>query len=169
MRTMSENSFICIKINSWLRRIPPAPLSTTGFVQVNLFNSWPLSDLIRSDQTKISSAFLSTTDLIQINISIADPPGIKREPRQHSSLSSAHTDQIWIFFSWNNPPKTTSYKDFWWFSYRRIFPPIFLHGLNFEFISFHSLLYSMINDQFLIIFIDETELFGKVIIDDRVI
>ena len=41
--------------------------------------------------------------------------------------------------------------------------------LNFEFISFHPLLYSMINDQFLIIFIDETELFEKVIIDDRII
>ena len=28
-------------------------------------------------------------------------------------------------FSWNNPPKTTLYEDFWWFSYRRIFSPIF--------------------------------------------
>ena len=41
--------------------------------------------------------------------------------------------------------------------------------LNFEFISFHSLLYSMIGDQFLIIFIDETELLGEVVIDDRII
>ena len=36
--------------------------------------------------------------------------------------------------------------------------------LNFEFISFHSFLYLMINNQFLIIFIDETELFKEVII-----
>ena len=42
-------------------------------------------------------------------------------------------------------------------------------GLNFEFISFHPLLYSMIGDQFLIIFIDETELLGEVVIDNRVI
>ena len=73
MRTMSENSFICIKINSWFRRAPSALLSTTGPVQVNLFNSWPPSDLIRSDQTRVSSAFLSITGPIQTNISIAGP------------------------------------------------------------------------------------------------
>ena len=92
------------------------------------FNSWFFSDL-----TKISSALIFIIDFIQINISTTDFFKIKREFRQHSFLSSTHTDQIWIFFSWNNPPKTTLYEDFWWFSYRRIFPPIFLHGLNFEF------------------------------------
>ena len=92
------------------------------------FNSWSSSDL-----TGAPPALISTTGFIQINISTADLPGIKRESRQHSFLSSVHTGQIRIFFSWNNPPKTTLYENFWWFSYRRIFPSIFLHELNFEF------------------------------------
>ena len=130
----------------------------------------PWSDQIRSDQTKISSAFLSIIDFIQINISIADSSEINGNFASTSFYHRSIQANIWSFFSWNNPPKTTSYGDFWCFSYRRIFSPIFsFMRLNFEFISFHSLLYSMIGDQFLIIFIDETELLGEVVIDDRVI
>ena len=94
-------------------------------------NSWLFSDLIWSNE--VSSALLFITDLIQINISTADSFLINRRFRQHSFLLSAHTGQILIFFSWNNPPKTTLYEDFWWFSYWRIFLFIFLHELNFEF------------------------------------
>ena len=39
MKTINKNSFICIKINSWLRRIPPALFSIIDFVQINFFNS----------------------------------------------------------------------------------------------------------------------------------
>ena len=177
MKTMSENSFICIKINSWLppdliwsneapsallsiNRLPPYHHHFNSWPPPNLiwsngalpapipinqtpsyhhhFNSWPPPDLIWSNGAP--PAPLPTTGPIQTNISIAGPPGIKRGPRQHPSLPSAHTGQIWTFFSWNNPPKTTLYGGFWWFSYRRIFPFIFLHGLNFEFhfISFYQ-------------------------------
>ena len=118
--------------NSW-----SSVLFNGGFVSTHFyyrshtdqyFNSWFLSDL-----TEASPALIFTTGPIQINISTANSSEIKREPRQHSSLLSVHTGQIRTFFSWNNPPKITLYGDFRWFSYRRIFSPIFLHGLNFEF------------------------------------
>ena len=167
MKTMSENSSICIKINSWFHRAPPALLSinrppsitisliagpsmingappasipTTGPIQTNISIAGPL--MING----APPAPIPTTGPIQTNISIADPPEIKRGPRQHPFLPSAHTGQIWTFFSWNNPPKTTLYENFWWFSYRRIFPPIFLHELNFEFQFILSM--GWINDQF---------------------
>ena len=89
--------------------------------------------LISSDQIKAPSALLSIIDLYRPIFSTADFFSIKWGLRQHPFLPPAHTDQILIFFSWNNPPKTTLYKNFWWFSYRKIFSPIFLHGLNFEF------------------------------------
>ena len=74
MKTMNENSFICIKINSWFQydKISPAFLFIIDSVSINFFNSWPFSDQIRSDQTKILSALLSIIDFIQINISITD-------------------------------------------------------------------------------------------------
>ena len=167
MRIMSENSFICIKINSWPQyyRVPSAFLSIIGSVQVNFFNSWSLSDQMGAFAS-ISFYHRFHTDqhfnswLFEINGNSASTSFYHRFIQVN----------IWLFFSWNNPPKTTSYGDFWWFSYRRIFSPIFFFmKLNFEFISFHPLLYSMIGDQFLIIFIDETELLGEVVIDDRVI
>ena len=46
-------------------------LSSTSYRSI-FSTASPPSDLIRSDQTKVPSAFLSTTGLIQINISIAD-------------------------------------------------------------------------------------------------
>ena len=57
MRTMSENNSICIKINSWFRRTPSAPLPTIGPVQANLFNSWPpsWSDQITSNEGPVST------------------------------------------------------------------------------------------------------------------
>ena len=68
MRTMDGNSSICIKINSWLHRVSPAPLSIT----IN-FNSWPPPDLIWSNGAP--PAPLPTTGPIQTNISTAGPPG----------------------------------------------------------------------------------------------
>ena len=89
--------------------------------------------------------------------------------RQHSFLSSIHTDQIWIFFSWNNFSKTTLYGNFWWFSYQKIFSSIFFHELNFEFYfnSFYQWDEKMINFDHL--FIHEIELFEEVNIDDWII
>ena len=130
---MNENNFICIKINSWLSTIE---FRQHFFLSIDFFLSSSFQQLILSNliwSNEIPSAFLSITGFIQINILTANFFEIKRKLRQHSFLSSAHTDQIWIFFSWNNPSKTTLYKNFWWFLYRRIFPLIFLHGLNFEF------------------------------------
>ena len=51
MKIMNENSFICIKINSWFQydRASSAFLFIIDFVSVNFFNSWSLSDQIRSD------------------------------------------------------------------------------------------------------------------------
>ena len=170
MRIMSENSSICIKINSWFRRAPSASLPIIGPVQVNFFNSWPPPwfDQIRSNEGSVNTPFYHRfhTDQhfnswsFEINGNFASTPSYYRFIQVN----------IWFFFSWNNSPKTTSYEGFWWFSYRKIFSPIFFFmRLNFEFISFHPLLYSMIGDQFLIIFIDETELLEEVVIDDRVI
>ena len=170
MKIMNENNFICIKINSWFRKASSAFFFIIDFVQINFFNSWfsLWSDQIRSNEDFVSISFYHRlhTDQhfnnwpFEINGNFASIPFYYRLIQTN----------IWFFFSWNNLSKTTSYEDFWWFSYRRIFPPIFFFmKLNFEFISFHSLLYSMIGDQFLIIFIDETELLEEVIIDNRVI
>ena len=158
-----------------------AGFSTIGFRQHFFLSPAPYRSifstagppLIRSDQIRSNGGFVSIpsyhrshTDqhfnswLFEINGNFASTPFYHRLIQVN----------IWFFFSWNNPSKTTSYEGFWWFSYRRIFSSIFsFMELNFEFISFHSLLYSMIGDQFLIIFIDETELLGEVVIDDRVI
>ena len=152
MRIINENNFICIKINSWLRRVPPAFLSIIGFVQVNFFNSWFFfwSDQIRSNEDFVSISFYhrSHTDqhfnnwLFEINENFVSISFYYRSIQVN----------IWLFFRWNNPSKTTSYENFWWFSYRKIFSPIFsFMKLNFEFISFHSLLYSMIGDHFFFI------------------
>ena len=184
---MNENSFICIKINSWLSTIE---FRQHFFLSIDFFSIIIISTadslLIWSDQNEILSALISIIDFIQINILTADfflikqrlcqhsflslthteqffqqliffwsnggsvsTPSyhrliqvnffnnwfflIKWRLCQHSFLSSAYTDQILIFFSWNNPSKTTLYEDFWWFSYRRIFSSIFFHELNFEF------------------------------------
>ena len=175
MKIMNENSFICIKINSW----PQYDRTSSAFLSIIInFNSWFSEQGFRQhfflssvsyrpnfnswffrDQTGPSSAFISIIDsyrsifstagssrsneglastpfyhrLIQVNLFNSWPLSIKWGLRQHPFLSSAHTGQILILFSWNNLPKTTLYEDFWWFSYRRIFPPIFLHELNFEF------------------------------------
>ena len=178
MKTMNENSFICIKINSWSQydRVPSAFLSIKRFsfyqslsFYHHSFQQLAPSLLIWSDQTKVPPAFLSITGSIQTNISIAGPSEINGNfasiPFYHRSIQA----NIWFFFSWNNPPKTTSYGDFWWFSYRRIFPPIFLHGLNFEF--HFNLSYQwnewMINFDYL--FIHEIELFEEVNIYDWII
>ena len=105
MKTMNENNFICIKINSWFEydRVPSTLLFIIDFVQINFFNSWPSSDLIWSDQTKISQAPLSIIDFIQINISIADL-SIKWKLRQHLFLPSTHTGQFFqqLTFFWSN-------------------------------------------------------------------
>ena len=69
MKTMNENNFICIKINSWFQydRVSSAFFFIIDFVSINFFNSWFFSDQIRSDQTKISSTFFSIIDFVQIN------------------------------------------------------------------------------------------------------
>ena len=67
MKTMNENSFICIKINCWLRKVSSALFFIIDFVQINFFNSW-----FFFDQTGASSASFFIIDFIQINISTAD-------------------------------------------------------------------------------------------------
>ena len=126
-RIPSAFFFIIINFNSWTS-FNQTGTSPALLLSIINFNSWT-----SFNQTKTSSAPLPIIDFIQINISTADPPEIKRGFCQHLFLSSIQTDQIWIFFSWNNPPKITLYEDFWWFSYQKIFSSIFLHGLNFEF------------------------------------
>ena len=83
MKTMNENNFICIKINNWF--------STKGLVSTFFYHRFRTNQffqqLIFFDQMKISSAFLSIIDFIQINISTADFFEIKRKFRQHSFLS----------------------------------------------------------------------------------
>ena len=87
MKIMNENSCICIKINSWFQynKASLAFLFIIGFVSINFFNSWSPSDQIKSDQTEISSAFLSIIDFIQINISITD---FSRSTRTSPALCS---------------------------------------------------------------------------------
>ena len=132
------------------------------------FNSWSFfSDLIKSNENFVSILLYHQFHTDQhFNNWFFE---IKRKFRQHSFLSSIHTDQIWIFFSWNNPSKTTLYGDFWWFSYRRIFSSIFLHELNFEFHFNSSYQWNewMINFDHL--FIHEIELFEEVNIYDWII
>ena len=170
MKTMNENNFICIKINSWFRRTPSTSLFIIDFVQINFFNSW---SLLWSDQIRLNESFVSISFYHRLHTDQHFNSWFFEINENFVSISSYYRPiqiNIWFFFSWNNPSKTTSYEGFWWFSYRKIFSPIFFFmKLNFEFISFHSLLYSMIGDQFLIIFIDETELLREVVIDDRVI
>ena len=116
-----------------VRRTLPAFLSTTGSVQVNFFNSWPplWSDQIRSNESLASTPFYHRLHTDQhFNSWPSEING------NFVSISFYHRliqINIWFFFSWNNSPKTTSYEDFWWFSYRRIFSSIFFHELNFEF------------------------------------
>ena len=105
MNTMNENSFTCIKINSWLQydRASPALLSITID-----FHSWPppWSDLIKRGSASTPFYHQSYTDqhfssrllgrISPAPIPIIDPY------RPNLDL-----------FSWNNPPKTTLYGDFW--------------------------------------------------------
>ena len=80
MKTMNENNFICIKINSWFQydKVPSALLFIKRFFFINhfffiiiYFNSWPFP-LIWSDQTEVLSALIFIIDFIQINISTVD-------------------------------------------------------------------------------------------------
>ena len=160
------------------------------FFYYHHFNSWFLSDLIWSNE--ISSAPISIIDFIQINISIADffwsnedsvsTPFyhrfiqinffnswfflIKWGPRQHSFLSSIHTDQFFqqltLFWSNENSASIPFYHrfiqvKFWSFSaeiilrkqrYMKIFDDFhiekYFHLFFFmnwilNFISFHSI------------------------------
>ena len=114
METINENSFICIKINSWLSTIGPRQhpfLSSahTGqfFQQLALPPIW-----LDGIKRELRQHFFLPPIPYRSIISTADSFEIKRGSRQHSFLSSAHTGQIWIFFSWNNPPKTTLYGGF---------------------------------------------------------
>ena len=92
------------------------------------FNSWFFSDLIKSNEDFVSIFFYHRFHTDQhFNNWFFE---IKRKFRQHSFLSSIHTNQIWIFFSWNNFSKTTLYENYWWFLYRNFF---FFYELNFEF------------------------------------
>ena len=71
IKTMNENNFICIKINSWFHRVSSAFFFHKRlFFYHHHFNSWPLSNLIWSNETL--SAFISIIESIQINISTAD-------------------------------------------------------------------------------------------------
>ena len=114
MRTMSENSSICIKINSWSQyyRASPALLLITGPVPANLFNSWPPPDQIRSDQTGAPSAPLSTTGLVQVNFfnswPLSDQMGA---PASTPFYHRSHTDQhfnSWSSRSTGTPPALRS-------------------------------------------------------------
>ena len=76
---MNENSFICIKINSWFQydKILPALFSIKRFFLSIIFFYYHSFQqltffLIWSNQTKVSSAFLSIIDLIHISILTAD-------------------------------------------------------------------------------------------------
>ena len=214
---MNENSFICIRINSWLSTVELrqhlflslahtgqilqqlAPQSIGGLastlsyhrlIQAKSFNSW--SHPRMGPRQHLFLPLISYRPKFdQLTFSF-----FLREPRQHCSLSSAHTGQFFqqLVFFWSNggPVSIHSYhwfrtdqilifaaeitlrkqrymEVFWWFLYRRIFSLIFFHELNLNFISFHFFLYSMRDNQFLIIFIDESELFGKVVISNKIL
>ena len=111
---MNENSFICIKINSWSQyyRAPPALLLITGSVPANLFNSWPPPDQIRSDQTGASSALLSIIGSVQINFFnswlFSDQMGVLASTLFYHR---SHTDQhfnSWFSRSTGTPPALRS-------------------------------------------------------------
>ena len=127
MRTMNENSFICIKINSWFSTKDPASTPfyhrprTDQFFQ-QLASLW--SDLIRSNEDSVSIPFyhrfhtdqhfnswpsdqmrappvpLPTTDSIQTNISTAGPFWSNGGPV--STPSYHRLIQVNLFNSW--PP-----------------------------------------------------------------
>ena len=98
MKTMNENNFICIKINSWFHKISSAFFFIKRFFLSIIFfyhhhfNSWFSSDLIWLNE--VSSALIFIIDFIQINISTVDFFLIKRKSRQYFFLSLIHTDQF---------------------------------------------------------------------------
>ena len=90
---MSENSFICIKINSWLSTIGLRQhfFLSIDFLSITIISTAdPLwSDLIKRGSASTHVYHRSHTDQ-HFN---SWPPLIKRGLRQHSFLSPAHTDQ----------------------------------------------------------------------------
>ena len=146
MKTMNENNFICIKINSWLSTIELrqhpflSSIHTDQFFQQLVFlwsnesfastlfyhrfhtnqhfNSWFLRN-----QTRISSSLISIIDPYR---STSDQLVLRCNRTSASTFVNRSIDH-----------KFWSYKDFfWWFSYRRIFSPIFLHESKLIFIQF---------------------------------
>ena len=113
--SMGGNSSICIKINSWFSTIGSRQHSFLSPVSYrSIFSTASPSPPVWSDEIKRGSRqhpFLSPVPYRPI-ISTAGPPEIKRGSRQHSFLPPAHTGQIWIFFNWNDPSKTTLYGGF---------------------------------------------------------
>ena len=82
IKTMNENSFICIKINSWFQY--NRALSALFFIIIN-FNSWFFEQNLR--QHLFLSPILYRPNFNSWFFEI------KRSLRQHSFLSSTHTGQ----------------------------------------------------------------------------
>ena len=93
MKTMNENSFICIKINSWLSMIESRQhffLSIDFLSIIIISTADPLwSDLIKRSSASTHAYHRSHTDQHFNSWSLL----IKRRPRQHLFLSSTHTGQ----------------------------------------------------------------------------
>ena len=92
MKTMNENSFICIKINSWFNTIR---FRQHFFLSIDFFLS-SFQQLVSLWSDLIKRNFVSTSFYHRFHtgqISTADFFEIKRSFRQHSFLSSIYTDQ----------------------------------------------------------------------------
>ena len=122
---MSENSFICIKINSWLSTIGPRQhffLSIDFLSIIIISTADPLwSDLIKRSSVSTHAYHRFHTDQ-HFN---SWPLLIKRRPRQHPFLPSTHIGQSLqqLIFLWSNEGSaSTSFYHrpiqikFWFFS-----------------------------------------------------
>ena len=122
---MNENSFICIKINSWFSTIELRQhffLSTDLLSIIIISTAGPLwSDLIKRNFVSTHVYHRSHTDQHFNSWSFL----IKRGPRQHPFLSPIHTDQSFqqliLFWSDEGLASTPFYyrpiqAKFWFFS-----------------------------------------------------
>ena len=125
MKTISENSFICIKINSWLSTIESRQhffLSMDSFFIIIISTAGPLwFDLIKRDPVSTHAYHRFHTDQ-HFNSWLFL---IKRGLRQHSFLSSAHTGQSFqqLIFFWSDEGPASIFfyhrfiqAKFWFFS-----------------------------------------------------
>ena len=125
MKTINENNFICIKINSWLSTIKLRQhffLSTDLLSTIIISTAGPLwSDLIKRGSASTHVYYRFHTDQHFNSWFLL----IKRGPRQHPFLPPAHTgqplQQLVFFWSDEGPANTPFYHrpiqaKFWFFS-----------------------------------------------------